>query len=76
MADKPTCGKGLAEHSAFPNKLAALMASGAQNLELHMTALDLKDKDARKEYKAYARLAKEHRDITASLQAMYFTGSR
>jgi hypothetical protein len=70
MNDKHARGKGLAEQAALPAKLGALMASVADNLELHMKALDLKDKNARKEYKAYANLAREHRSIAASLQAI------
>jgi len=46
------------------------MASVAENLELHMKALDVKDKNIRSQCKAYAKLAKEHRDISASLQAI------
>jgi hypothetical protein len=70
MADKPACGKGLAGNSPLPAKLSALMASVAENLELHMKALDLKDKNARKEYKSYGHLAREHRNLAASLQAI------
>ncbi len=70
MADKPARGKGLARDSILPAKLSALMASVAENLELHMKALDVKDKYARKEYKAYSHLAREHRNIAASLQAI------
>jgi hypothetical protein len=70
MADKPACGKGLAADSLLPAKLSALMASVAENLELHIRTLDLKDASARRENKAYAKLAKEHRNISASLQAI------
>jgi hypothetical protein len=70
MADNPGRGQGLAEHSALPAKLGALMASVAENLELHMKMLDLKDKKAKKEHKAYASLAREHRHIAASLKAI------
>jgi hypothetical protein len=70
MVVHPTSGKSLAEHPALPAKLGALMASVAENLELHMKTLDLKDKKAKKQYKAYAGLAREHRNIAASLQAI------
>ena len=70
MADKSVGGKALAGDSLLPAKLSALMASVAENLELHMKALDLKDANARRENKAYAKLAKEHRNISASLQAI------
>lgn len=69
MDDQPTCGKGLAEHSALPAKLAELEDALADNLELHQTTLDLRDENARKEHEAYVRLAKEHRSIAARLQA-------
>src|SRR5512139_2843706 len=68
--DKTTSGKAPPEHSALPARLGALMALVAENLELHMNTLDLKDKKAKKEHKAYASLAREHRHIAASLQAI------
>jgi hypothetical protein len=69
MDDQPTCGKGLAEHSALPAKLAELENALAENLELHQKTLDLRDDNARKEHDAYIGLAKEHRDIAARLKA-------
>ena len=65
----PTCGKGLAEHSALPLRLAELIDALAENLELHMTTLELDDENARKERDAYARLAGQHRAIAAQLRA-------
>ena len=67
--DEPTCGKGLAERSALPLRLAGLIDALAENLELHMTGLDLDDANARKERDAYARLAGQHRAIAAQLRA-------
>lgn len=67
--EEPTCGKGLAQQSVLPAKLGELMASVAENLEVHMKALDLTDENARKELDAYARLVKEHREIAAQLTA-------
>ncbi|MFN2564404.1 MAG: hypothetical protein ABR499_05250 [Gemmatimonadaceae bacterium] len=69
MSDEPTCGKGLAEHSALPAKLAELVAALARNLEIHQDSLDLTDENAKKEYDAYVRLAKEHQAIAAQLRA-------
>jgi hypothetical protein len=66
-SEEPTCGKGLAEQSALPAKLGELIASLAENLEVHLTALDLTDENARKERTAYVSLAKKHRDIAAQL---------
>ncbi len=67
MDDGPTCGKGLAEHSALPAKLADLVAALALNLEVHQRTLDLSDENSRREYDAYVKLAREHRDISARL---------
>ena len=67
--DTPTCGKGLAEHSAIPAKLGELTDAVAANLELHMLVLDLTDENSRREHDAYASLAKEHRATAARLRA-------
>jgi protein-tyrosine-phosphatase len=69
MDDQPTCGKGLAEHSALPAKLGELMAATAENLEAHQRTLDLSDENSRNELDAYVRLAKEHRSLAAQLQS-------
>ena len=69
VSDEQTCGKGLAEHSALPAKLAELIAALAENLEVHQKTLDLRDENARREYDAYVALAKEHRAISAQLEA-------
>lgn len=65
-----THGKKPVEQPVLPAKLGALMASVAENLELHMKSLDLRDGNARKEHKTYAHLAREHRNISAALQAI------
>jgi hypothetical protein len=70
MDDQPTCGKGLAEHSALPAALGALIGALAENLELHQATLDLSDPSSRKELDAYVALAKEHREIAARLEAV------
>lgn len=41
----------------------------AENLELHMKALDLNDENAKREHDAYRRLAKEHRQTAGELDA-------
>jgi hypothetical protein len=68
--DQPTCGKGLAANSALPAKLADLIAATAEVLERHMKALDLNDPDSRKEFDAYAKLARAHRDIVGELESL------
>lgn len=66
--DAATCGKGLAEHSALPRKLAELEDALAANLELHQRTLDLSDDNARAELDAYVRLAREHRAAAQQLR--------
>lgn len=69
MDDQPTCGKGLAEHSALPAKLGELVAAMVANLDIHRQSLDLSDERLRKEYEAYVKLARELRSIAADLRA-------
>ena len=69
MEEAPTCGKGLAEHSALPVKVADLIAALAENLKVHMKALDLTDASSRTEFDAYERLATEYEAIAARLDA-------
>jgi hypothetical protein len=68
-AERRTCGRGLAEHAALPAKLAELTAALAENLEVHMQALDLGDAAAAQEHRAYASLAERHRSLAAQLRA-------
>lgn len=68
--DQPTCGKGLAENSILPAKLSELIAAMVENLEAHMKALDLTDRNSRMEYEAYESLAKEHQQIAVQLQSI------
>lgn len=69
MEDRPTCGKGLAEHSALPEKLGELVGSVAEILEVHTEALDMTDENSRIEHAAYSELAESHRRIAAELTA-------
>ena len=68
MDNPQTCGQGLAEHSAVPAKMAELIDALADNLELHMTALDLSDGRSVEECEAYASLVGQHRTIAAGLK--------
>jgi hypothetical protein len=70
MQGQRTCGQGLAENSVLPAKLGELIAALAENLEVHMKALDPKDKNARKEHDAYRKLATELRRIGDELEAI------
>jgi len=49
MEQQPTCGQGLAHNAAPPAKLAEVFAAVAEVLEIHLTALDPKDKGSRPE---------------------------
>ena len=69
MEQRRTCGQGLAEHSSLPAKLGELTAAVAENLELHMKALDLSDENAQREHAAYRKLALEHRQTAGELHA-------
>jgi hypothetical protein len=68
MKDELTCGRGLAAHAALPALLAELTDSVAENLELHLKALDLRDENSRQEYDAYVELAKQHRETATRLR--------
>ena len=59
VVDQPTCGKGLAENSILPEQISKVIAAMAENLESHMQALDLTDKNSSAEYTAYQSLVKE-----------------
>jgi hypothetical protein len=69
MDNQPTCGQGLAETSLLPARLGELIASLAENLTLHMEALDLTDENAQREYDAYRELTNEHRTIATHLKS-------
>jgi hypothetical protein len=70
VTDEPTCGKGLAEHSALPRLMGELTAATATVLEQHTRALDLDDSIARQERDAYAALVSEFRDVSRRLTAV------
>ena len=67
MTDGPTCGQGLAEHSALPRKLGEVVAALAANLHEHLPALDGEDDAARAEQRAYESLISKFRAIAADL---------
>jgi hypothetical protein len=70
LADQPTCGQGLAERSTLPANLGKLAASLADNLEVHTSALDLSDENAKQEHAVYLRLVQQHRAIAAQLETL------
>ncbi len=68
MAERSSCGAGLAAQSAVPAVLAELAAAMAETLELHMKALDPADRDARQEHRTYAALVAPFREVAGLLQ--------
>lgn len=70
MDDEPTCGKGVAEHAALPEKVAALFEAMADTLAHHRKALDLADGRAREEDADYARLVGEQRELVTRLRSV------
>ena len=65
--EQQTCGKGLAENSVLPARLGNLVASMAENLAVHMNALDLTDLNSKAEYNAYEKLVNELRQTAVQL---------
>jgi hypothetical protein len=70
VEEQQTCGKGLAEHSALPRAAGALIDALAENLEVHLEALDREDDAARAEHDAYTSVAARHRAIAAELRSV------
>jgi hypothetical protein len=68
--EEQTCGRGLAEHSALPARMAEVTEAMAGNLQAHMQALELDDEAARQEHAVYLRLAEEQRQAAARLRAV------
>jgi hypothetical protein len=70
MAQPQTCGQGLAEHAALPRALGELIDALAENLAVHVRALDPDDEAAQAERAVYEGLAERHREIAAQLLAV------
>ena len=70
MDTQQTCGRGLAEHSELPARIAEVTEAMADNLMAHMQALELDDEAARQEHAVYLRLAEEQRQAAARLRAV------
>ena len=71
--EQPTCGKGLAENSILPEQMSKVIAAMAENLETHMQALDLTDKNSSAEYAAYESLVKQ---LKQSALQMHLTANQ
>jgi hypothetical protein len=70
MDEPQTCGRGLAENSALPEQLARVIETMADNLHVHMQALELDDEPAREEHAVYLRLVEEQRQAAGRLRAV------
>jgi hypothetical protein len=70
MDEQQTCGRGVAEHSVLPARLAEVIETMADNLRVHMGALELDDEPAREEHAVYLRLAEEQRQAAGRLRAI------
>ena len=70
MDEQQTCGRGLAEHSALPAQLAEVTEAMADNLQVHMQALELDDEPARQEHAVYLHLVEEQRQAAGRLRAV------
>ena len=70
MDEQQTCGRGLAEHSVLPARLAEVIEAMADNLRVHLQALELDDEPAREEHAVYLRLAEEQRQAAGRLRAI------
>jgi hypothetical protein len=68
-AQRPTCGKGLAANALLPAHFAHVLAATAENLDLHLLAIDTGDDAGRQERDAYLALVAEHRQLAAALEA-------
>jgi hypothetical protein len=68
--EEQTCGQGLAENSVLPAQLAEVTEAMADNLQVHMQALELDDPSARQEHAVYLRLVEEQRQAAGRLRAV------
>jgi hypothetical protein len=57
VEEQPTCGRGLAQNTVVPAALAAAAAGLAQNLEVHVRALDPGDAATAQKQGVYERVA-------------------
>lgn len=69
MDEEPTCGRGLAQNADLPEALGGVAAGLAENLEVHVRALDGADAAAAREREVYERVARSLRGAAADLRA-------
>ena len=69
MADGPTCGQGLAEHSSLPLAAGRVIGALADNLAEHLPSIDPGDEHSQAERRAYESLIEQFREVAARLGA-------
>jgi hypothetical protein len=70
VEEQQTCGRGLAEHSELPARLAQVTEAMADNLRVHLQALELDDEAAREEHAVYLHLVEEQRQAAGRLRGV------
>jgi hypothetical protein len=70
LEQQQTCGRGLAEHSELPARIAEVTEAMADILRVHMQALELDDQAARQEHAVYLHLVEEQRQAAGRLRAV------
>jgi hypothetical protein len=68
--EQQTCGRGVAENAVLPAQLAEVIEAMADNLRVHMQALELDDEPAREEHAVYLRLVEEQRQAAGRLRSV------
>ena len=69
MDEPQTCGKGLAERSELPARIATFLEALASLLEQHQKSVLTDDPSGAKERDAYASLASRYQGVARDLQS-------
>jgi hypothetical protein len=64
MSGSPTCGEGMAQYAAVPERTADLFDAMADNLEIHTRSVRPDDPEA----EAWTRIAQRHRTVAGGLR--------
>jgi uncharacterized protein YndB with AHSA1/START domain len=65
---EPSCGRGLAQHSTIPAKMAAMLSALAETLSTHRAMLVLEDPASQREDEVYDELARTFANIASLTQ--------
>lgn len=71
--EQRTCGKGVAENAALPERMGALLGAVADVLQNHERSLDGRDANGAAELAAYQRLVEAHRGAASALAGLAAT---